>query len=271
MRVTVLVVTQVVFCAASTAGFSKAKGGLATAAERVKSTVEINTIDLLNIVQGGTPVELITALARGGDVNFTDDTGMSLLHHAAELGRSDMAKILRRHGANENFTDDANRTPLQLAKEKERSQVIELLENDKSESEVGEKDDGCDNRLHIASLSGDLEAVSELLAGGLNVNAKDTLNRTALHYAALSGNVDIANLLLEHNADLGVEDNSGKTPMLAAQFAKKKSVVEVFERHTDYETETTPDSEQQISIAERRRRALAVRAENKYCTRNWDK
>lgn len=216
-----------------------------------RTSVEIRGNDLRDIVQRGTPDELISALSGGRDVNFKFDDGMTLIHLAALSGRDDMIEVLREQGADMNTTNNEDKTALQLAQENKHVRVTTLLQGE------AEPTDGCDNRLHIAALAGDIAEVERLLAGGMDINTLDTLGRTALHYAALKGSMEIVNLLVAHNAALGVEDNFGNTARMAAQFAKHQSIVEVLEQ------------QEQNDIAARRKKALEVRQSNKTCPRAW--
>ena len=52
-----------------------------------------------------------------------------------------------------------------------------------------------------------------LSRGGTEVNAIDTLGRTATHYAVLRDNLPALELLLSHGADVNLADNFGNTPL----------------------------------------------------------
>ena len=235
-----------------------------------KTTTKVGDKDLFGIVKKGTANDLIAALLRGGDVNSVDDAGMSLLHHAAQLGKDDMVEVLTRHGVNTEMLNNANSTALQLAQEAQHTKVVELLQGSVKESDDG---GGCDNSLHLASLAGDIDEVRKLLAEGAAVNGLDDLGRTALHYAALKGNEELVNLLLENQADLNVQDNFGNTPATAAQFANQPRIVTVLEdwqKSAEQVAEQVEEKEKQDEkIKARREKALAVRAKNKTCPRQW--
>lgn len=250
MKRTLAVIICGAFCLA-------AANELARQGHRV--TTSVRDSSLFDIVRDGGAVELIAALLGGGDVNSKDDAGMSLLHHAAQLGRDDMVEILRRHGADAGATDNNNSTALQLAQQGKHTKVIELLSADSTDTTVGD-DDGCDNALHLAAMAGDIAEVERLLAEGVDVNTMDNLGRTALHYAALRGDSSIVNLLIANNANLESEDNFGNTPLAAAQFAKQQQVVTVLEQQVEQQT---------AKSASLRKKALAVRAKNKTCPRRW--
>ena len=59
----------------------------------------------------------------------------------------------------------------------------------------------------------DLDIVRRLLAAGVDVEARDTLQRTALHYAAMHCNKEVVReMLVEHNANMFAGDYGNNTP-----------------------------------------------------------
>ncbi|GMH40166.1 hypothetical protein BSKO_08070 [Bryopsis sp. KO-2023] len=69
--------------------------------------------------------------------------------------------------------------------------------------------------LHAGSLAG-ADIVALLLEAGADVNAQESLNRTAVHIGAIQGDLDVVTALVEGGADINLRDNSGKTPLLVA-------------------------------------------------------
>ncbi len=77
-------------------------------------------------------------------------------------------------------------------------------------------DDNGFTPLHEAAESNSIEDLKELLAGGANPNAKESLlNQTPLHRAAMAGSKDAAERLLEAGADPNIRDMDGDTPLHA--------------------------------------------------------
>src|SRR5579884_4053132 len=66
-------------------------------------------------------------------------------------------------------------------------------------------------RLHEAVAESDVERVRELLAEGVDVNARDEDGATPLHYAGGERDSEIVRLLLEAGADLSLVDRQGQT------------------------------------------------------------
>ena len=78
-------------------------------------------------------------------------------------------------------------------------------------------DDNGFTPLHEAAESNSIEDLEELLAGGANPNAKESLlNQTPLHRAAMAGSKDAAERLLQAGADPNIRDVDGDTPLHAA-------------------------------------------------------
>jgi len=68
------------------------------------------------------------------------------------------------------------------------------------------------------AMSGGLPIVKELIASGVNLNARNRYGETGLMYAAARGDGDIVELLLSHGADVAAKDRKGNT---ALDWAKK--------------------------------------------------
>ena len=67
--------------------------------------------------------------------------------------------------------------------------------------------------IHRAVAIGNIEAVKQHLAAGVDVNAKDVLYRTPLHNAAFLGHKEIVELLIANGADVNARDDGGATPL----------------------------------------------------------
>jgi ankyrin repeat protein len=77
--------------------------------------------------------------------------------------------------------------------------------------------------LHYAANENDVAKAKELIAGKVDVNAKDDNGWTALHFAAQSSSVGVAKLLLEAGAEVDPTDSSGNTPLSTAVFHYRDS------------------------------------------------
>ncbi len=67
--------------------------------------------------------------------------------------------------------------------------------------------------IHEAAGAGRVEKLRQIIAKGVDVNAKSPSGATPLHDAATWGHRDIAELLLSKGADVDAKDNNGMTPL----------------------------------------------------------
>ena len=90
----------------------------------------------------------------------------TLLHHAADQGQADLARLLLGAGADPNLKDEEGKTSLGLA-----------------------------------AYSGHQEVAGLLLAGGADPNVKDMFGKTPLQLAGEQGHTELQRLLLSQGAD----------------------------------------------------------------------
>jgi ankyrin repeat protein len=81
--------------------------------------------------------------------------------------------------------------------------------------------------LFAAAAGGQVERVNTLLAGGADVNAKNSAGRTPLMMAASSGNVRILKKLLAFGADPNAADGRGVTALMEASGSGFEDAVRV--------------------------------------------
>ena len=84
--------------------------------------------------------------------------------------------------------------------------------------------------LHVASRSGSLQVVEELINWGAAVNIADMAGWTPLHIAAFHQRSFVCHLLLKKGADPYLMSRNGETPW---DFVKDKNTEEVFYVHID--------------------------------------
>ena len=87
---------------------------------------------------------------------------------------------------------------------------------------------GCGPSIHDAVLDGNIEAVKQHIADGVDVNAK-AKGWTPLLYAAvaLGDQKEIVKLLIASGADVNAKDKSGKTPLHEAAGIDNKEVAKL--------------------------------------------
>jgi len=91
---------------------------------------------------------------------------------------------------------------------------------------------GCGGSIHEAAVEGNIEAVKQHLAGGLDVNVKeDRYGRTPLHYAAKAGHKEIVELLISKGADVNAKGEDGGTPLDGAISRKHTETANLLRKH----------------------------------------
>ena len=71
--------------------------------------------------------------------------------------------------------------------------------------------------IHEAAKTGNIEAVRQHLAAGVDVNAKNRHGDSPLQFAALMGHKEIFELLIAKDGDVNAKCNVGWTPLHNAQ------------------------------------------------------
>lgn len=125
------------------------------------------------------------------------------LNIAAQLGHSDIIPILLNAGAKA-----TNSTLEKSAEQQDIKTVRIIIQALKTANHVP----GPSLAVHIASERGSSDIVAELLNYGVNVNSRDSSNKTPLHKAASRGHTSVVQLLIQRDADKSAQDNQGAMP-----------------------------------------------------------
>lgn len=164
-------------------------------------------------------------LAVGGNVNSTNEDGVSALSYAADRGHIEIVEILLTHGANVNARSNIGSTPLMNAAFMGHLKIVRLLiehgADIKAQSEEGT------TALMNAAANGHIDIVKILLAKGANLNACEVCGLTALWNAISGGYTDIVELLIEYGADINLKANDGSTALMNAVFTGNTGMVKM--------------------------------------------
>ena len=176
-------------------------------------------------------------IQRGANVNSKNRDGSTSLHSAAFLGRHEIAKLLVQKGADVNARNNEGTTAMDALKtdwgtvqfiaqllqiqvdrekvESGRAKVAELLSQQGVQTGFAGL---AGNDIWTAAVLGNIEAVKQHLAKGVDVNAKNKDGASALHVAAIVGQYEVAELLIQKGADVNFRGNDGGTALHAAAF-----------------------------------------------------
>jgi len=79
-----------------------------------------------------------------------------------------------------------------------------------------------DISIHQAAMTGNIEAVKQHLAAGVDLDAKNNYGRAPLHWAASEGRKEVAELLIAEGANVNAKGLDGQTPLDWAMAGVKK-------------------------------------------------
>ena len=85
-------------------------------------------------------------------------------------------------------------------------------------------------QLHIAALTGKVDAVYALMKAGADINAHGKYNYTPLHFAACEGNEQVNEALVDAGADIYAKNIDGHTPLDLAKIHEKKAAITVLKK-----------------------------------------
>jgi ankyrin repeat protein len=188
-------------------------------------------------------VEKIRWILSKENINTQDDTGMTPLHMAVNLGSNlDVLASLIEIGASLDVREKSGNTALHLALLEAKMDVAAfLIENDAplftlnnggvnplalifslpkrqyegmiNNSFIAKTDSSNNTPLFPAVQIGSQEAVSLLVQAGADINHRNLSGSSPLHEAVRFGHLEIARFLIRRGADVLEKDNLGNTPL----------------------------------------------------------
>ncbi len=96
---------------------------------------DINS-QLIEAVKDGDIGRVRVLIAKGANINTTDDKGGTPLHWAAYYGRKEIAKLLLMQGANLYQKDKYGLTPIDVARINQKKEILELFKRYKLKNKV---------------------------------------------------------------------------------------------------------------------------------------
>ena len=137
-------------------------------------------------------------------VNASDAGGCTPLHGAAMLGHIEIIRLLITRGADVNIMGVDTGSALDCALMHKQNECATYLKGLGVRSNASES-------IFIAAQTGNIEAVTQHLKSGVDVNGKCPLGNTPLAWAVNNRDINLFDLLISKNADIGCGFASGAT------------------------------------------------------------
>ena len=142
------------------------------------------------------------------DIDYVGLNGNTALHQALENGHTECARLLVSKAADVNTRDTRRCTPLWISVEADNPVAVEFLLQDGANKEAKVEDR---TPLMEASMRCHLKSLKVLLKSKANVDATDTIGKTALMLAAEAGHCRPVQELLTYGASTDVKTQTGRT------------------------------------------------------------
>lgn len=190
---------------------------------------------LLATAQTGDVAGVREALAAGGRVEATDDTGATALVLAAYGNHVDAAQVLVDAGADVNHQDSTQQSAFLIATSEVGGDPRLLDLTLAHGADVNAKDSYNGTGLIRAAHRGHWQVVDRLVAAGTDLDHVNRLSWTALLEAVILGDggpdhQKVVRSLVDAGADRSVRDNGGKTALDHAREDGQDDVVALLER-----------------------------------------
>ena len=177
--------------------------------------------------------EVKNLIAKGADVNFTNNSGSTPLLRLCFAGANkELIEFLIKKGADVNATDNLGDTPLTWGCRNNSKDVAELLIN--KGADVNVKDMLGHTPLYLACLNNNRGLARLLIEKGADANAQDNLGGTPLMQCVRwQKNTVLAELLITKGADVNAKNSWGETPLALACEKNNKKLIELLLGHQD--------------------------------------
>lgn len=196
-------------------------------------------------VKAKSPVLIEHAIALGGDLNYIDATGSSLLHYAASSCHANVVQFFLDKGLSVDARNNSDSTPLCSAAysssslkiikklidkgadintktKNDESLLIMAARNnsctkitsfflDKGLSTEGRDSNGYTAFLNAARWQENSDVLDVLAEAGVDIHACAPNGDTAFHLAAMNRNPDVAEWLIKHSLATGQKNECGVT------------------------------------------------------------
>ncbi|KAK6314643.1 hypothetical protein J4Q44_G00141720 [Coregonus suidteri] len=196
---------------------------------------------ILGTASGSIPLPNLLSMWRGLNVNCTDSSGYTPLHHASLNGHRDVVLKLLQFEASTNVADSKGCFPLHLAAWRGDVDIVRILiHHGPSHCRVNQQNHESETALHCAAQYGHSEVVSILLQELTDPTMRNSRNETPLDLAALYGRLQVVCMLVTAHPNLMSSHGTRRhTPLhLAARNGHHSAVHTLLEAGMDVNSQT---------------------------------
>ncbi|KAM9025904.1 ankyrin repeat and sterile alpha motif domain-containing protein 1B isoform 1-T1 [Ara ararauna] len=183
---------------------------------------------ILGSGSGAIPLSSLLSIWRGPNINCTDSSGYTALHHAALNGHKDIVLKLLQYEASTNVADNKGYFPIHLAAWRGDVDIVKILiHHGPSHSRVNEQNNENETALHCAAQYGHSEVVAVLLEELTDPTIRNNKLETPLDLAALYGRLRVVKMIIKAYPNLMNCNTRKHTPLHLAARNGHKAVVQV--------------------------------------------
>ncbi len=164
------------------------------------------------IYKGYAPV-IQFLIQSGADTNVKDSSGITPIIAAVESKDVKTADFLVKGGADVNVVNSAGKYLILVAYETNRIDIFNILVS--GGAKINESFGGS-TLLHMSALANRIAFINSLIGGKVNLNARNSENKTAVMLASEKGYGNAVRVLAAGGADLSLKDNLGETALYKA-------------------------------------------------------
>uniref|UniRef100_A0A8C6KXP8 Ankyrin repeat and sterile alpha motif domain containing 1B n=4 Tax=Nothobranchius TaxID=28779 RepID=A0A8C6KXP8_NOTFU len=190
---------------------------------------------ILGSGSGSIPLPNLLSMWKGLNVNCTDSSGYTPLHHAALNGHRDVVLKLLQFEASTTAADSKGCFPLHLAAWRGDVDIVRILINHgPTNCYVNQQNHERETPLHCAAQYGHSEVVSVLLQELTDPTMRNNRQETPLDLAALYGRLQVVRMLVSAHPNLMSSHTRLHTPLhLAARNGHHTTIQTLLEAGMD--------------------------------------
>uniref|UniRef100_A0A669EBW0 Ankyrin repeat and sterile alpha motif domain containing 1B n=1 Tax=Oreochromis niloticus TaxID=8128 RepID=A0A669EBW0_ORENI len=190
---------------------------------------------ILGSGSGSIPLPNLLSMWKGLNVNCTDSSGYTPLHHASLNGHREVVLKLLQFEASTNVSDSKGCFPLHLAAWRGDVDIVRILiHHGPSHCRVNQQNHEKETALHCAAQYGHSEVVSVLLQELTDPTMRNSRQETPLDLAALYGRLQVVRMLVSAHPNLMTSHTRLHTPLhLAARNGHHSTIQTLLEAGMD--------------------------------------